>query len=513
VETPTFGECLTELCEKHGWSAEQLAKAMDVDRSLIYRWRRNERAPKLDSPYLAQIAALLELSPEEETFLEDARLRTLREFGEIRQRADGERGKDAVERFLGYATRQPLHITPPPRIHSEPPAAGAVQGRGEAIDAAIQLLDATPDAPAEGGEIISVLSQEYLAQDASGNDRLRRWQRAVRGAMQRGWTVRALWWLDRDSQHSIQLVERLLDLVGTGRYFPQYFRRHGHPRLPYDAFVVPGVGAFMSFCAQTPDAPDSALILRDTGQVEVLHQHLLLLASTTEPLVRTYLPDDTVDRWKALLRWEERMRGRLLMRGDLAFNTEPESWARVESAWARSRRASPEDVRQIVELRRQRVALFREHVAYYDYWDICPMRAVRHRLELGTPLRDTEPLSTFWLSPAERVEHIRHLITLLRTYERYQLALLDEEEERQLGVREETQWAATGAGEAMVTVRALNAEGKPHDLDLLITEPTFAPAFRQHYLELWERIKPEHRDREHVITWLEWQIESASDRA
>ena len=166
----------------------------------------------------------------------------------------------------------------------------------------------------------------------------------------------------------------------------------------------------------------------------------------------------------------------------------------------------------MVELRRRRVALFHQQVAQYEYWDICPMRAVRYRLESGSPLRDTEPLTQLELKPAERVEHIQHVIALLRTYEHYHLALVDDAEAQRLGLRDETQWMATGAGHAVITTKVHGADGKPREVELLVTEATFASAFRQYYLEQLERIHPEHRNKAPVVAWLEYQLQSVAGR-
>ena len=40
-----FGECLSELIKVFNLNGSRLAKGINVDSSLVYKWLRNERVP------------------------------------------------------------------------------------------------------------------------------------------------------------------------------------------------------------------------------------------------------------------------------------------------------------------------------------------------------------------------------------------------------------------------------------------------------------------------------------
>ena len=52
----TFGECLKELIEIFNLNGSILAKGINVDSSLVYKWLRNERVPSYNSTHIDSIA-------------------------------------------------------------------------------------------------------------------------------------------------------------------------------------------------------------------------------------------------------------------------------------------------------------------------------------------------------------------------------------------------------------------------------------------------------------------------
>ena len=68
----SFGVCLTQLLIDRRWPVRALAQALNVERSLVYKWRRGDRTPQLASNYVTRIASTLSLTPDELAALEGA---------------------------------------------------------------------------------------------------------------------------------------------------------------------------------------------------------------------------------------------------------------------------------------------------------------------------------------------------------------------------------------------------------------------------------------------------------
>jgi hypothetical protein len=107
---------------------------------------------------------------------------------------------------------------------------------------------------------------------------------------------------------------------------------------------------------------------------------------------------------------------------------------------------------------------------------------------------------------AERRAHLSNTIEVLKRYPHYQLALLDEREARELKVTPETFWEILGAQRVLINARSLDIDDQPVDLDITLDEPSIVGAFVEHFESHWQRIAPQHRDKDWVIAWLEGQL-------
>ena len=52
----TFGECLAAILNTLDLKCSKLAKEINVDPSLVYKWLRGERVPSYDTPYIELIS-------------------------------------------------------------------------------------------------------------------------------------------------------------------------------------------------------------------------------------------------------------------------------------------------------------------------------------------------------------------------------------------------------------------------------------------------------------------------
>jgi hypothetical protein len=160
----------------------------------------------------------------------------------------------------------------------------------------------------------------------------------------------------------------------------------------------------------------------------------------------------------------------------------------------------------MIERRRQRQIALLAHAETTDYRDIATMEAVEAIAKRGEYLRNAEVRATKFAPVAERRAHLANTIDVLKGYPHYQLALLDDDEARELKVTRQTQWEILGERRVLINARSLDIDDHPVDLDITLDEPGIVAAFVEHFESHWRRIAPEHRDRDWVINWLEGQL-------
>jgi hypothetical protein len=509
----TFGTCLGELIAAAGWSVRQLASALDVDASLVYRWLRNERTPRLNAGYAERIGELLALTAAERERLAACQAYSLRVQRKRVPHVGSARAAGArIETLVGQA---PLRVVPQagdaragaagsqqmPRL----PREGVIRGSEALFGVLLDVLEAVP-APGEPGTDAILLSSQAEILSVTPEHAVR-WYSAMREVLGRGWHVRHLWRLNRNVERSVRLTRSMLSLLGSGQYTPSYFNKYEALIPPYDLFIVPGFAALLLFATADGQRHDVALLTRDPEQIALFTGHFAQMEAQTRPLLQSFLPQEARAFGEVLVESEERFGGRVLVKHGLSLLTEPESWSREDSYWARRTGRTGEELMALIEQRKRRLAAFKTNVGAYRYRDICPMRAVQRMVHEGFYLRNIAREPTVPAPVEDRIEHLCNAIRVLREHENFELALVDAFEEAALPVLPETYWEVTGNTRALVNIRTLDAADRPVDVDIVIAESTISAAF-QHYFELlWERIAPRNREKEFVISWLEQQLE------
>lgn len=518
----TFGRLLSELIGEI--PVGDFARAIHVDRSVVYKWLRDERTPRLNSPHLANITARLELDARGVERLRQAQITSLMAQTHTegqRPRAD-DTTRRAVSRFIkqtlvaadSASTSDAHHRTPaaPPLRH------GAVaRGRDKALRTAIDLLEhaARRERRPAGAIQLSMQGMGMFEGLPKAKELELAWRSALRAALRRGWEIEQLWRLDRNIDRSLQLVVTMLDLVGMGSYHPHYFSgRSGVLRPPYDVLVIPGSAALLLFATDQPNYLDRALLLSEPEQVELMRAHFEQLRAQTRPLLRGFMPQvHEMAYTRELVDAEARPGGRLLIKDGPGGMTYPPAWLREDSLWMRdvvaSGSVSAADLPDYVACLRRRAEAFQTYVREYDYYDICPRRAIERLAEAGEYPQDMPRGEQGW--PLElRIEHLENIVAMLRSHERYHLALLDAPEEADIPI--EPFLTIAGDRRAYMATWTRDAAGKAIQMDLEIAEPTIVAALREQYREWWERIPERHRDRDYVIGVLEQYIRSVKRR-
>lgn len=511
----TFGAVLGDLIHDRS-TISALAAAINVDKSIIYRWRRNERVPQLNAGYVDKIANALGLTSWERERLRRAQVVSLSEqrLPPSRSPKHASASRNAVDRLLAHSTSpSPMPLsTPAPAKHAAQSAVhrtGALSGRPAVIAQAIELLRAAPQAaghaeillPVQGGSLFAGVEGEAEVYAA--------WQQALRGALARGWQVTQLWRLDRDVTRTLNLVETMLNLVGSGRYHPRFFERYGLLRPPYDMIIVPPSTALLMFSTQSDEVVDAGWIERDEERVALLIQHIERLRAQTRPLLQEFKPHvQELELTRALAAAESRPGGRLLIKNGLSALTDPPAWWRADSLFldyvVRSGFVRRTDLPAFQTALERRWRSFTRRVRDFEFRDICPASVIERMAAGAEYLRPDDPQSGFSVPLEQRLEHLRHVAEMVRTYPNYRLALLDRREERLLSI--EPTRSMDGDHDAFISTVSTDERGEMVRVDVHITEGTIVWALREHFDSLWEHIAEQHREPGYVLNILEKQI-------
>ncbi|HEX2923065.1 MAG TPA: hypothetical protein VHS28_03445, partial [Chloroflexota bacterium] len=339
-----FGDCLAELTKERGWARSELVHALrreGVNSSLVYRWLRNERTPKLYSGDRERIAACLRLSQGDYERLRQAQVESL-EGRENPSKASAIQEIQPPSASTGYRqgpqpNSDPTHNG---QLHAKRLVPGAIRGQDAVLETAIALIEAAPapPSPSRRGILLTHMGRGVI--DPFG-DHLNWWLSTLRNTLQNGYDVSHLVTIEGTAAWSRHMVQHLLRLTGSvGSYQPRYFLQYGSLQHPFEMLIVPEVGAMIALSTGHDRQVDSALLLRDPQEVELLRAHFGALANDTRPLTNVFsTPEDKHRFVDTLLQVEEREGETFLAAGGPCLHTAPYSWFQEGSTWARNLRA------------------------------------------------------------------------------------------------------------------------------------------------------------------------------
>jgi|GEM_PF-4423573 len=428
----SFGDCLAQLIDKYGWKRPQFVKALGeqgVHPTQVRRWLRNERTPKLNSGYRERIAALLELSEADREHLRSAHVQSLQGRAEI-VRSHNERRLCQLPDIVGWQLGQiqPAGSTSALNRALQEPVFGAIHGRHNLLRAARELIAVAPAPPDSHNREILLMSQGEdpfhgpLVDSASASA-------VLHAVLEKGYDVTHLVRLGSDARRSAIFAERMLKLLATvGRYQPHYFPEYRIHHDPYEILVVPGRGALIGLATKRPDTIDAGLVLTDPQQVQVVRSHFAMLRTQTSPLLVTYSGGRfALEYLEAIVRHEEKEGDHLSCMPGLAAYTQPYSWLEDNSNWARSLVARNIDSGLMIDLQRRRLNAFYHQVELYQFWQICPKKAILRLVREG----EGNPFDSYHqIALEDRLKQLENVIVLLDSFDNYRLALISEAEER-----------------------------------------------------------------------------------
>ncbi len=518
VDGPSFGGYLDALLAERTLTPHNLASLLELDLSLVYKWLRGERTPRFNSGHADRIAEALHLPLTERQTLFQSQVRSLRERPAHRSRlAPRSRFVSApVDGLIDHRMMSFPGRAPTPRGvkgSTATPVDGAVRGPRAALEAASEIL-ATAPPPRSLEQTIQLTWQGEGALEPFHPPFGTNWVYEMRGALARGWKAKQIWRLNRDISRSVTLVQTMLDLVGAGAYESYFIPKQETLLTPYDMLIVPDHAAALFFATVDGSTVDSALVTHDPAQIALFSAHFELLAKSAQPLMESY-PRRLVGLFdKVQAESELRSPGRLFVKYSPSVMTEPADFNSETSFMAERMRDlgfTGVALRQRLERRRERLMALLAHAETTDYRDICTMQSIEDIVEHGWYLENAQIRPTKGAPVAERRRHLENAIAVLERYPHFQLALLDEDEARELKVTRETMWEILGEQRVFINACSIDSDDQPVYMDITLNEPSIVAAFVDYYESLWQRIAQEHRDQKWVIAWLKKRLRDIPD--
>jgi hypothetical protein len=532
--------------------SSRLAREINIDSSLIYKWLRNERVPSNESPYIELILKCIEkrlnnssqrkavldvLSYYEIELAETAdicildslrmilqdsqgysvrlhnKMKIRRKFfssgistvAECFENADTRSGKSENYNYSAYD----LHNT---AADTENLLYGRdyvqiIKGTLKILYSAVNLLKQLPKTPCpNSGTILMTFNSDIRSPLET---------KAISGVcvqtlydlLSGGWNIIFKLRLDNNMNRTIKIIEYIQVLLAAGDLAIYYDRQHADFSSNIELCILPQTGALFSFSTCSDNQIDSAFLFRSKKSIEMLTKRFYCDLNSAKPLLRSYPPQQSPEFQYALTEAEVIPGDKYVFKGGLSTVTFP--LCLYEKYLGLSGKPSHE-ISYRIFLHKKRIDSFEKQVKHYKFKDICFIESINRLIDK----KEYSPDENYILNDnvpnnEDIILHLENLIDLLKKHDNYNIAFVSQTQFVHMGG---INWMVKGKDSVLAEAFRIGLPGgDPSDPDgdsslsemnFVITESGVVNAFHDYFLILWDNIPDEFKDKKKSIAWL-----------
>lgn len=541
----SFGECLNELLKIFNLKGSTLAKGINVDSSLIYKWLSNKRVPSYNSSHINAISNFLvnnitnsfqkqstldkfkswslEASKEEELGVSISDL-----IEKILSEAQGysieflfRKNRDPKKNFIktsgNYYINNPTindkNINMPEllinnHVFANTDTVNIITGHMEVLHSTLHILEHIPEKTADehNSILITLNSQMDLLPDYKEFNI--KWKETLYKVINKGWTIVYLVNLNDNLRRTVKIIEDMQLSLSTGRYFIYYYKNEFNAFTSRELVIVPKIGALYCFSSYMKNQVDSAFFFKSNKSIEILQSHFSQAFSSAKPLLKSYSDKKLAEFYNILTESEENLGDRYAFKGEPSSVTLPIILYEKLLILAN---IDESDISQALYLYKKRRRAFKAQIPYYKFRDIIFKESIEQLIKEKSYYVDiTSGQSKYKLKDDDIICHLENIIRLLKTYNNYEIALVNKADYDNISkikwiVKENTKVFIESFNKNMEsTITCTDSIVKK--TNLIISEKDMVMAFRDYFSVLWNNIDSADKDKKEVINWIEEQV-------
>lgn len=548
----TFGECLAAILNAMDLKCSKLAKEINVDPSLIYKWLRGERVPSYDTPYIEHISKYV-ASKISNNFQMEAITDLLYKHGIDISNINGtEDLQDKIKRCLqeaqGYSkklqkiakTRKKhyldnisnisdflynINIIKDTNINNtksniiDHDAAinenqfccydniEVIKGHINVIYSMIKLLKQAQRIPnSDDNKILLTFNSEIniLFDD---KDLRYKWIHALHDALSYGWNIIFQVRLNNNIERNIKIIEDLQTLLPRENFTVYHHKINDNNFILNELCIVPNSGALFCFSSKIGQQVDRAFWFHKKESIDALTEYFFQYLTYAKPLLKLYPSPKTIEFQQIFAEIEETPGDKYVFNNGLNTVTIPIS---LYEKYLRIGNIPNQEISYRKFLYRRRLESFKAHVKHYEYKDICFIESLEMLVKAKKyPFEEWYTPKNKIINNEDIICHLENLINMLRKYDNYEIAFISKKD---FGNISNTSW--TVKGNLCILTPALNNckmifdDDYPNsEMNYIVTEKSIVNAFRDYFLKIWNDIPIENKNKINSINLLQSLIE------
>ncbi len=439
-----------------GTTNASLGQSLNVDPSLISRWRQGKRLVKPTSHYLPMIADFI-LASRTTEHQKNELIKLGLPFSPL---LDQQEKKEILAKWLGA---EPIksYQNPEPQAND----LGSVMTKISALESAFNtkgsqmtsdLLKNQPPLEFPQGSlcilesfagiqgkrqavlrIMSTLIAQETPQELwcfSDEDILwlmgdrqffLRWAELMKIAIVKGHRIKVIHVLNRAPASIVSAIEQWSPLHLTGMVDSYYMPKYTARIVKQSLWVIPGILASFAMTANTSGLADYTYVTADPMAVADMEQMYQGLLSESKRYFKLYKSPYPQEFSSALLDIEKTHTGTILFKDALSDITVPES---VLQRMLQRTGMSREETAAYLENHSKRVEAFKQNVAIFDTLHILTVDNLSKLLGKNMLYLGCSKGEAFPYEPIDLCEHLQSTVQFLKSYNKYHLYLASKED-------------------------------------------------------------------------------------
>lgn len=524
----TFGKCLKLLLATLNVPMSHLAKAINVDNSLVSRWVHEKRIPSYAASYLDNIAEYLsrKILNTYQIKLLDELYYDLIEHDNVREITNSEKIRALLYNSLNYSieckkkektdvantskSRNQISVnasiidTPQTNIANSVDLSGndkLIYGISNIFSAVVDLLEIASRHKRRNNNTIYFTMCNYFDNSFFSENRVLYIRKLLLKVIENGWKVNFLFQLDNNMDRILRFIHFLLPMGGTGNIYIYYFNKYDISMPGKEMYIVSGIGALSCYPAGQSMVINCGFYIRNKSAIDVFTNYInLLIQNNTYSAIKYYPKDMNEEYHRSLSEIIGKPGNQFDYNSDFSMYYLSEKLYR-KFLW-KTELSQQEKLLSLQYYKKQWGGII-ANLENHKYNSIC----FSESLEL---LMNDQILCLYTYSGVEKVklgvqdmiEYLKHVIHFIMTYDNFHVAV----------IFQDTNLVKNNGSSYIIKERravyfdSFGSFESTSEVRLSIEEPMTVKAFTEYFNMIWDKISPVNKDKDEIVTWLQSYI-------
>lgn len=516
-ENIKFSESLSFLLSTLDISISRLAKAINVDSSLVNRWVNGRRIPSYKTNYVYNISDYLAGKVQnsfQTKYIDEFYCRICND------RKIEDDMKEKIKKILAESQGYSIELRKIELMKNKLKSVDKEQfsnnnkfinlskqdklviGSKNVLSKSLSLLETAANTKCKNNNTIFISFINDICFMKHNSNNLINCREILLRAIRNGWNILFLLRLDNNCERTIEFINFSKLLVKTGKLSLYYLTKYDTLNTGKDIISVPEIGAVLAMSTTHHFENERAFYFKSIDAIDTCQKYFTtLLKNYAKPVIKYYSADNGLEYCEFLTGIKSRMSNRFLYKYGFNIITLPENLYKKLL-----NRNKPSNSRLIKKLKfyKKRLDSFLSNIDKYEYWDIYQIDSIENLINHGELcFYSYGGVEIMHMENEDIIEFLQNIIYLLETYENYNIGLLTQNPDKDFICFDF--YCIVKERQAAV-IEAYGASKVTPEVRFLIEEPMIVKALSEHFRDIWAHISPVNKDKKEIISWIQYHI-------